>query len=289
MKCVIFCFSGTGNTLKVVDEYRAHLEERGVEVAVRKVTNRLDNFGTDDFDLVGIAYPIHGFNAPEPIIDLVKQLPASDKKYFVVKTSGEMLKLNNISSNKMAKILKKKGYTQIGEYHYAMPYNMIFRHTDNMASLMFDTAKSLVPLHVDEILSGNGQKLDKVFLGSFIAWLFRIEHKFMPINGKHFKTNDSCVHCGLCERVCPKGNIRLDDGKVQFGDKCVGCMACAFACPKNAINTAVLNGWKVNGKYDFSATPKMQEGDHENYCKRSYVRYFESAKKVKAEGNKDNK
>ena len=110
MKCVIFCFSGTGNTLKVVDEYRTHLEERGVEVVMRKVTNRLDNFGTDDFDLVGIAYPIHGFNAPEPIIDLVKQLPASDKKYFVVKTSGEMLKLNNISSNKMAKILKKKGY-----------------------------------------------------------------------------------------------------------------------------------------------------------------------------------
>ena len=108
MRCVIFCFSGTGNTLKVVDEYRARLEERGVEVVMRKVTNRLDNFGTDDFDLVGIAYPIHGFNAPEPIIDLVKQLPASDKKYFVVKTSGEMLKLNNISSNKMAKILKKK-------------------------------------------------------------------------------------------------------------------------------------------------------------------------------------
>lgn len=41
----------------------------------------------------------------------------------------------------------------------------------------------------------------------------------------------SCIACGACEKVCPKG-IGIDLNKER--DKCAGCGACAEACPKGA-------------------------------------------------------
>lgn len=41
-----------------------------------------------------------------------------------------------MSSIKFNSIMKKKRYEPYGEYHYVMPYNMIFRHTDEMAYRM---------------------------------------------------------------------------------------------------------------------------------------------------------
>ncbi len=30
---------------------------------------------------------------------------------------------------------------------------------------------------------------------------------------KNFRVNDNCIGCGLCETVCPRNLIRLQDGK----------------------------------------------------------------------------
>lgn len=284
MRAVIFCFSATGNTLRVANEFKKNFVEKGVEVVVRQISNRLENFSVDGFDMVGVAYPIHGFNAPENVVEFARQLPAVEgKKTFILKSSGEVLKLNNISSNKMAKILKKKGYEVTNEYHYAMPYNMIFRHSDNMASLMARTMEKLAVVHSDEIISGKESRLSKVPFGSLIAWLFRIEHKAMPVFGKHFRATDKCVGCGKCKQLCPRGNIDVVGGKVTFGGKCIGCMACAFSCPVDAIHTSIFNGWKVNGKYNFDSTPCLEDGKHKNYCRRSYEKYFAKAEKLWAE------
>lgn len=45
----------------------------------------------------------------------------------------------------------------------------------------------------------------------------------------------SCVGCGLCERVCPLGNIALEGGKPAWRGTCTHCMACICRCPAEAI------------------------------------------------------
>lgn len=52
--------------------------------------------------------------------------------------------------------------------------------------------------------------------------------------GKYYAT-DACISCGLCEKVCPLGNITLKDGKPVWGKNCTHCMACICRCPKEAI------------------------------------------------------
>ena len=277
---IIYYFSGTGNTEKVVNEYKKNFEENNINITLYRVTDNFDNFlNPNDYDYVGLAYPIHGFNAPYPIFDLIKLFPKTEnKKIFILKTSGEPLSINNISSEPIMARLNKKGYILTNEYHYVMPYNLVFRHTDEMAAKMWNTSKKLCAIDLKEILENKKVFLKKFPLGRFIAFLFRIEHPAMKVNGNLFKVKNICTHCNLCVKKCPVNNIYNDDnGDIKFKNKCVMCASCAFRCPVDAINIGILTAWKVNGPYKFENPPTNQKSKYENYCKKAYDRYFKNA------------
>ena len=277
---IIYYFSGTGNTEKVVNEYKKNFEENNINITLYRVTDNFDNFlNPNDYDYVGLAYPIHGFNAPYPIFDLIKLFPKTEnKKIFILKTSGEPLSINNISSEPIMARLNKKGYILTNEYHYVMPYNLVFRHTDEMAAKMWNTAKKLCSIDLKEILENKKVFLKKFPLGRFIAFLFRIEHPAMKVNGNLFKVKNICTHCNLCVKKCPVNNIYNDDnGDIKFKNRCVMCASCAFRCPVDAINIGILTAWKVNGPYKFENPPTNQKSKYENYCKKAYDRYFKNA------------
>lgn len=279
-KAIIYVFSGTGNTMRAVALYKKEFENNGVATSVYVIKKGFADLpNPNEFDYVGFAYPIHGFNAPAIMLGLAKALPDSDRKeYFVIKTSGEPLRLNNISSIKMNSILKKKGYIAKSEYHYVMPYNMIFRHTDEMSVKMLDTLTALAPIEAREVLDGVEHKLKKVPFGTLIAWLFRIEHSAMRVNGRMFKVDtDKCIKCGACVKNCPVGNISVEGGKFKFGGDCLMCTRCSFNCPADAFNIGILNGWRVNGRYSFKMPEKAETDKHSWYCKRAYERYFLNA------------
>lgn len=281
---IIYVFSGTGNTKKACDIYKSEFEKNGVETTLYTVKKGFENLpDPNNFDYVGFAYPIHGFNAPYIMLDLAKALPKANgtKQYFVVKTSGEPLKINNVSSIKFNDIMKRKGYVPFSEYHYVMPYNMIFRHTDEMAARMKNTLEQLASVEAREVICGVEHKLSKVPFERFVAWVVRIEQPAMKVNGRFFKVDgNKCIKCGACAKNCPVGNIKMDgNGKFSFGGDCVMCTRCSFNCPTNAFDIGMLNGWKVNGRYSYKLPEKPEEDKHAWYCKKAYKRYFEEAQK----------
>lgn len=291
---IIYVFSGTGNTQKACEIYKQEFINQGVDTSLYTIKAGFDNLpNPNDYDYVGIGYPIHGFNAPAIVLDFARALPKSedvDKKYFVVKTSGEPLKINNVSSIKLNSILRKKGYAMMSEYHYVMPYNMIFRHTDEIAYQMKFTLDALAPIEARDVLLGKEHKLAKIPFGAFISWVVRIEHPAMKVNGRFFKVDaNKCVSCGMCAKNCPVGNIKIDkNGKFHFGGECLMCTRCSFNCPTDAFNIAMLNGWRVNGKYSFKMPVEKEKNKHEWYCKKAYKRYFANAQKIIADNSIDN-
>ena len=62
--------------------------------------------------------------------------------------------VNDCSSQKCISILQKKGYDVNFERHVVMPYNMIYRHRDEMAKQMWIYAHALVDLNCREIMNG---------------------------------------------------------------------------------------------------------------------------------------
>ena len=275
MKFLICYFSGTGNTKKIVDKYKEELELKKVEVDTKKIEEEL-NFDINEYDVLMIAYPVHAFNAPSIVLDFAKKLSKTEKqkRLIIIKTSGEPLALNNISSQKLVKILKKKNYILTNEYHYVMPYNIIFRHSDNMAYKMWNTAQNVIPIDCKEILKNKENKLKKVFMGNVLLCLFRIDHGGGGFSGKRYKVNEKCIKCQKCVRNCPTNNIKIENGEFKFGKNCLMCMRCSFLCPTNSIKIGLFEKWKVNGEYNFDNYNENEEQNHKKYCKKSYNKYF---------------
>jgi len=50
---------------------------------------------------------------------------------------------------------------------------------------------------------------------------------------------EKCIKCGICEKFCPEGCIKIEDYAVMDYDYCKGCGICANECPKDAIKMEV--------------------------------------------------
>ena len=277
MKVLFTVFSASGNTLRVAKLFSERLSERGAECETVRIREDMAAPDVASADTLVIGYPVHGFNAPQNVVDFAKGLPECENKvYYIIKTSGEPLHVNDASSRILDRILKKKGYIKRGEFHYVMPYNMIFRHSDDMAALMWQAARNTAPADADKIFAGEEAQLKAGLLAVMTRFVVAVEHKAMPYLGRLFKVKkEKCISCGKCAKLCPMLNIEMKDGLPVFGKNCIGCTACSFNCPADAISIGVLNGWKVNGAYKF-APPRegLTRKDVCNYWRGSYIRYF---------------
>ena len=279
MKIILFYFSATGNTEKIAKLTAEALEKLGAEVDLYNI-EKSDVPDISGYAKIGIAYPIHAFNAPQIVLKFARRLPETvkEKDLFVLKTSGEPLRINDVSSLKLLGILRKKGYKLKNEYHYIMPYDIIFRHTEAAAHKMLSTAKKLINVDSRAIYGGNEEKLPNFPLGGALAFVMRVEHFGSKLNGIFYRVDkDKCLMCLKCVKNCPATNISVKGGKIKFGGKCIMCTRCAFYCPADAVKIGLFNGWRVNGAYSFSE-PKQEENDkHRGYCKKSYAKYYRMA------------
>lgn len=278
MNIGFFAFTGTGNTLRVCNILANSLAEQDVQCDINMINDVKDASVVNKYDKIVIAHPVHGFNTPMIMLDFIKSMPKTNDKtvVYLVRVSGEALKLNDAAGIVPKRILKKKGYFVKGEFMYVMPYNIIFKHTDNMATRMKIAAERKSKKDALTILNNDLQLTKNNLFNRFVSFVCKLEHIAMPAFGKHYKATRNCTGCGLCVKSCPKNNISIKEEKVVFGNKCVGCMACCFNCPTDAITTYILNGWRVNGKYNFDSTPATDD-EICNYCKKSYLKYFKDA------------
>ncbi|GEM_PF-258087 len=294
----IAVFSATGNTYRCAVYLKEKLEAQGEQVSLFRIERGIE-IPEEIPEVLVIAYPIHGFNAPYNVMNFVRNLPSfkgeqrgaegqkgeNAPKVYFLKSSGEPLSLNDRSSFAPARILAKKGYEIMGEFHYVMPYNMIFRHSDAMAAKMFAAAKKRMDKDSFAISKREKREMRSGAASKIACGVCKIERWGMRFNGRFFKVKkDKCVACMKCVKNCPVGNISYEDGKFRFGGKCVGCMRCSFLCPTDAFRIGLMNFMRVNGAYDFSADP--EKAAIGKYCRKAYEKYFRETEEKYGEKGK---
>ena len=280
MKAAFYSFSATGNTKRICGLFAEELKKSGYETEYFAIRQGADYAPPSGFDLVFVAYPVHGFSAPRIMIDFAKGLPdGNGQGYYIIKTSGEPLRANDASSSGLRRKMSAKGYEFKGEFHYVMPYNMLFRHSDKMVALMWRAALNTVPRDA-ALAAAGGERFPEVPAHArAIRGMLSFEHGGMRILGKFFRVDRAkCISCGQCVKLCPLGNITMSaDGQIGFGNKCMWCTACSFHCPQDAIKIGAMNRFKVNGPYSFSDdTDGITAEDVCDYCHDAYIRYFEA-------------
>lgn len=255
MKILFLLFSGTNNTYEIARLLASDFVIQGHECEIVKIDIDTPIIDLKDYDYIGLGYPIYAFNEPRFFWRYVKKLKLNPSaNYFIFKTSGETLALNNASSRRLIRHLKRNKCLLLGDYHFVMPYNIHFRFDDAFVKEILSYDRKLSKVLVFNVLNGKKQFLKSNFFYTVLATIIGIQRPGATLNSYLYRTNmNKCIKCMRCVKDCPTHNVYFDNMKIKFLSNCQMCMRCSFFCPTDAINIGFLNSWRVNGEYKFKS------------------------------------
>jgi flavodoxin len=106
MKACVLYFSQTGNTKKFAEAICDSLETKAVfDITTTEPTV------VDDYDVIIIGTPVHGFNPSKEAVSFVESLPEGNGKKAALFCTCRLWKGRTFS--KLAKELKKRGYSTV--------------------------------------------------------------------------------------------------------------------------------------------------------------------------------
>ncbi len=292
MKICIYYFSGTGNTEIITNLLQKELTNLNADVIVMKIETIIKKkikVKTEKYDLIGIGYPIHAFNAPKIVYDFVHRLHNDKgKKAFIFRSSGDPF-LNGGSTKMLRNQLEKKGFDVFNENLSIMPANVFLQFKDNLNKQLYQLAQIRIKKLAQDIMKR------KVFLqkNSIILTIISKLFSFMETTGakwlgKYMKISDSCIKCFNCVRNCPTGNIVLvgdkngnevgdkDDNNIIFDKSCILCMRCIYKCPTNAIHFKYFRFFEIKQGYNIKSiisNPNIK-GDYLSNNTKGYFKHY---------------
>lgn len=235
-KVCVLLFSGTGFTRYVVDQITRELEALSVTVDVYPVENTpIQNIPFSAYDTVGIAYPVHAFNAPKIVVNFARQLPkAVSANAFLICTAGDDHPVNYSSSRLLIRILQRKNYHVFYDKLLNMPSNFIIKYDEPKVEQLLSAVESEIPLIAQDIANLVPCKQNGGLLSNTLALLGRAEWFGAAFLGKTFFADQNCNHCGVCAKNCPNHNI-VNGKRIRFRWHCGLCMRCLYLCPQHAV------------------------------------------------------
>ena len=228
---VIFCYSGSGNCLDIAKNIAKELGDTDI-VMMRKeptVKNCLSA------KTVGFVFPCYAGGLPGDVEKWIQNIWVnySTYTYGVVSYAGyKGVGLSKI--NKQIPLNYWAGISHNCSCIWLFPHKLMLP----MMSTVKAQARSVkLAKEIAEDVKNRVQKEEKTPKNVINAVESAVWPKLAVKKSADFSVNvQRCIGCGQCEKICPKGNIKLINGIPAFGRTCIQCLSCLQYCPKEAID-----------------------------------------------------
>ena len=239
----IYYFSGTGNSLAVARDLASR--SNGTLIPVTAVIDQ-DRIRTNATD-IGIVFPVYDFRQPKIIGRFIRKLDDPGSKYlFAVCTYG--ISPGNAMVHTGEEI-KACGGNLAGGFAVHMPHSGIGSGVLDSAyyEQMFMSWRVKLDIISDYVLAHNQGSPDTGNLFSDIilsGQLLKAIPVMLPLftqvllkgwDSLTFAADERCNGCGICQKICPVGNIAIIDNKPVWSEHCELCFACLHWCPQESI------------------------------------------------------
>jgi ferredoxin len=231
-----FYYSGTGNTLLIVNEMTKTFSEKGIQVNLHKI-ERTDPKKIDTGKTIGLAFPV-AFQSTFPFVwSFLNDLPqANGTPVFMIDT---MMTFSGAIVGPLKKILTEKGYTCIGACEIVMPNNWLPKKIDeDKNNATINNGLENARKYAQELIDGKASWNRIPFLSKGLYHIccndFIMKRISMAVGRKIMVDKEKCIKCGLCARLCPVKNIEMKEYPV-WHNTCEVCTRCLNFCPVNAV------------------------------------------------------
>lgn len=235
MNTKIYYFSGTGNSLYIS---RAMAEHLGGAELINIASVAKDKI-VFDAPCTGIVFPVYALGVPLIVRRFLENTNGSSAEYvFAICNSAssqgmalsqtqELLNRKNIKLNACRNIIMPSNYLPFGGAESEKVQQCKFSEAKVRLRDFAAIVKQKGSTAVDDA------KMPPAFMVSII---YRIFSWWIPRFARRYRVADACNSCGVCEKICPSGNITMTNGRPVWSDHCECCMACIQFCPQAAIN-----------------------------------------------------
>lgn len=235
MNATIYYFSGTGNSLKVAKDLQVLIPDcRLVSIPTAMKQKKF----TMTSKIVGFVFPVYWIGLPVMVKKFIESIEAApDTYFFAINTYGLM---NGQTNYQIHRILHENGLMLHAGFSLWMPGNNQ-AHYPPVAPAIRKIQYSTLPKKLDKIAAVINEGRQLPIRKTFFAKDHHIRMIYDDFLGKvatmdkDFYTDSACNHCGVCEKICPAGNIECGSDTVTWKGSCEFCLTCKQWCPQKAI------------------------------------------------------
>lgn len=224
---MIFYFTGTGNSLYVAKKIGGRLIPIAQAVKLPRQIYR--------DEVIGFVFPTYAVGIPRIVEAFVKNNMFQANYSFAIMTCGGTL---GSSLARFAELLVPQGlkldYTNkvimIDNYGTKSMDKQLKRYSPQKEAAVIDKIAADIHGRV------YAPKRSNLLIQAYTGLMNLCSGLCYDDADKHYTLqSDKCTKCGLCQRICPAGNIELTPFPT-FLHKCEGCYACIHACPQKALS-----------------------------------------------------
>lgn len=243
---MIIWFSGTGNTHQFAEEVAEATGDELVSMNARLRAHDTSELHSDAPFVV--CAPIYYGRIPGPVEENLRksELSGNEQIYFC----STCYQTPYAAQSRLERLTADKGMKFMGLAAALMPQSYIVMYEPPSAEDGAKTIDAALPEMRKAARSiAAGERLPRTAGAG--ALMTNVVNPFAYtgalVKAGPFSTTQGCTGCGTCGRLCPLGNISLQDGRPAWGGDCIHCMACISGCPRHAIEygkkTAGRNRW----------------------------------------------